>query len=884
MEKRTNYYRIIVLMLCLSLFALQILPTYTIKVQAESQGTVTATSLNVRSGPGTNYAIVTVKGSNAFLKKGEKVTLVKKEGDWYKISFTFSGVKSEGYILGTYISKSTSTTKPTTTPKPTATPTATPTPTSTDKTSTGTTTTVPLKISAVVTATNVNVRSSAGTTAKKVATVGKNQKVTITDEVIKNSQKWYGISYTLNKKTIKGYVISDYVKLSITSAVNGTVTAAVKIRKLASDSSVYIKDSKGNNITVAKKAAVTVASESTDKNGKKWYKITYKKGSVKYTGYIAANQILFTRKTVTTTPTPTATPKPTATPEPTTTPTSTPKPTATPSVTPTPTVTPTPGATDGYVQYNGSVYVYVNIKGTQDFLLTTAYVPVTLAINEKVSILNTVTESSVQWYYVSFTKGGKEAKGYVQTAFIANGTGSYVDGTVMDFLNYGTPTTTVTPTVTPATGMTNTEFENYLTAQGFPESYKAGLRALHQAHPTWVFNAFHTGIDWETAIAKESVLGVNLITNGKSIEWKSLAAGAYKWETDTFVPFDGSTWVTPSTEGLRYYMDPRNFLTEKGIFQFETLAFNSQYQNAVGVESILYNTPLYNKNYSFINDSGATVTKSYSESFMDAAVYSGVSPYHLASRSKQEVVTGVTTLSDSVSGTFSGYQGFYNFFNIGAYHSTAAGGAIANALKYAKNGTTSSSLNSQYLIPWDNPYDAIVGGSYIIGSTYIKRGQDTIYLQKFNMTAASTFSHQYMANIEAPNAEAAKTYAAYSNMSTMPLVFSVPVYLNMPETVSQVPVKAYNPNNWLKTLAVDGYSLSPTFDLKTDQQYSLIVPNSTASIKVSASAVSTKATVQGTGNIILNTGNNIVTITVTAENGNTRNYIINVFREAAATP
>lgn len=876
MEKRTNYHRIIVFMLCLSLFALQILPTYTIKVQAESQGTVTATSLNVRSGPGTSYAIVKVKGSNAFLKKGEKVTLVKKQGDWYKISFTFSGVKSEGYILGTYISKSTNTTKPTATP--------TPTPTSTDKSSTGTTTTVPLKISAVVTATNVNVRSSAGTTAKKVATVGKNQKVTITDEVIKNSQKWYVISFTLNKKTIKGYVISDYVKLSITSAVNGTVTAAVKIRKLASDSSVYLKDSKGNNITVAKKAAVTVASESTDKNGKKWYKITYKKGSVKYTGYIAANQILFTKKTVTTTPTPTATPKPTATPAPTATPTTTPKPTTTPSATPTPTATPTPGATDGYVQYNGSVYVYVNIKGTQDFLLTTAYVPVTLAINEKVSILNTVTEGSVQWYYVSFTKGGKEAKGYVQSSFIANGTGSYVDGTVMDFLNYGTPTTTVTPTVTPSTGMTNTEFENYITAQGFPESYKAGLRALHQAHPTWVFNAFHTGIDWETAIAKESVLGVNLITNGKSIEWKSLAAGAYKWETDTFVPFDGSTWVTPSTEGLRYYMDPRNFLTEKGIFQFETLAFNSQYQNTVGVESILYNTPLYNKNYSFVNDSGTTVTKSYAESFMDAAVYSGVSPYHLASRSKQEVVTGVTTLSDSVSGTFSGYQGLYNFFNIGAYHSTAAGGAIANALKYAKNGTTSSSLNSQYLIPWDNPYDAIVGGSYIIGSTYIKRGQDTIYLQKFNMTATSTFSHQYMANIEAPNAEAAKTYTAYSNMSTMPLVFSVPVYLNMPETVSQVPVKAYNPNNWLKTMAVDGYSLSPTFDLKVDQQYSLIVPNSAATIKVSASAVSTKATVQGTGNIILNTGNNIVTITVTAENGNTRNYIINVFREAAATP
>ena len=731
---------------------------------------------------------------------------------------------------------------------------------------------------------------------------------------MKASQKWYRITCTVNKKTSTGYVISDYVKLA-SSYVNGTASSTVKLRKLPSDSSAYIKDSKNKVISAASKAGVSIISEATDKTGKKWFKVTYKKGSIKYTGYIPADQVVFAKtvaptptptkkptltptptptKNPTQTPTPTPTKKPTPTPTQTPTPTPTKKPTSTPTPTPTkaptqtptptfkPTATPTPTPTtgttaEGIVQFTGSVYVYNNITGSQDLLLTTAYTPVTLAMNEKVIILNSAVQNSVSWYYVSFTKGGKEGRGYVQAAYISKGTGGFVDNTPMDFLG------TVTPTPTQGTAMSDADFENYMNAQGFPESYKSGLRQLHQLHPTWVFNAYRTGIDWQTAVTKESSLGVNLITKGKGVEWLSFGTGAYKWESDSFVAFDGSTWVTPSTDGLKYYMDPRNFLTEKGIFQFETLAFNGQYQNAAGVENILYNTPLYNTSYTFSDDNGTVMTKSYSETFMDAAQYSGVSPYHLASRSKQEVVTGTTSLSNSVSGKVSGYEGLYNFFNIGAYNSTSSGGAVLNGLKYAKSGT-SSSLNSQYRIPWDSPYDAIVGGAYIIGSTYIKRGQDTLYLQKFNMSSTSTFSHQYMSNIEAPNAEAAKTYSAYSSMNSMPLVFSIPVYSNMPDSICSVPAKAYNPNNWLKSLAVNGYTLSPTFDLKTDQQYSLIVPNSVSSINVSAAAVSSKATVSGAGSIMLNEGANTVTVSVMAENGNVRNYVINVFREAMVTP
>ena len=87
-----------------------------------------------------------------------------------------------------------------------------------------------------------------------------------------------------------------------------------------------------------------------------------------------------------------------------------------------------------------------------------------------------------------------------------------------------------------------------LTTQGFPESYKPYLRTLHSQHPYWQFEAYHTGLDWNTAVSKESTVGKNLIPNSKNIAWKSMESGAYKWATDSFVVFDGSTWVTASKE------------------------------------------------------------------------------------------------------------------------------------------------------------------------------------------------------------------------------------------------------------------------------------------------------------------------------------------------
>ena len=60
------------------------------KVEAATQtGTVNATSLNVRIGPGTDYDRVTIDGTNAFLVNGAIVTIEKEESNgWYYISFT----------------------------------------------------------------------------------------------------------------------------------------------------------------------------------------------------------------------------------------------------------------------------------------------------------------------------------------------------------------------------------------------------------------------------------------------------------------------------------------------------------------------------------------------------------------------------------------------------------------------------------------------------------------------------------------------------------------------------------------------------------------------------------------------------------------------------
>ena len=227
----------------------------------------------------------------------------------------------------------------------------------------------------------------------------------------------------------------------------------------------------------------------------------------------------------------------------------------------------------------------------------------------------------------------------------------------------------------------------------FPISYRQALLNLKQAHPTWMFVPYETNLDWAAAVANE-------IGDGKSLVHKSLAdclkEGAY----------DEGSWFYASEEALKYYMDPRNGLTEDRIFQFELLSFNGSCQTFEALDAFLGNTFMASANG---NAPGTVMT--YSRIIHAIGEEKGVSPFHLAARIYQEQGQGTSPL---ISGTVPGFEGYYNYMNIRASGKTQEE-IIYNGLSYAKQEN------------WYNAYYSIEGGTEIISQNYIRRQQDTLY-------------------------------------------------------------------------------------------------------------------------------------------------------------
>ena len=279
-----------------------------------------------------------------------------------------------------------------------------------------------------------------------------------------------------------------------------------------------------------------------------------------------------------------------------------------------------------------------------------------------------------------------------------------------------------------------------------------------------------------------------------SDNWKNTTPGQYNVEVD-------SGWVDSSELAVKYAMDPRNFLNEVRIFQFETLSYNSSANNINSIEKILYGTEFYQNKVSYLDNKGNMINtnETYSELILRGGQKSAVSTYHLASRIKQEV--GPFLSHSSISGKVSGYEGLYNFYNIGATSSTEPMGAIKNGLQFAKDGKgASQATKNKYLIPWNNKEKAISGGGIFIGSSYIQVGQNTVYLQKFDVNddrGSNLFSHQYMTNVLAPYNEARSIYKGYQKNGILDLQISfiIPIYNNMPDIQYESP--NINLNNYV---------------------------------------------------------------------------------------
>lgn len=98
-----------------------------------------------------------------------------------------------------------------------------------------------------------------------------------------------------------------------------------------------------------------------------------------------------------------------------------------------------------------------------------------------------------------------------------------------------------------------------------------------------------------------------------------------------------------------------------------------------------------------------------------------------------------------------------------------------------------------------------------------------------------------------------------------------------PENVATPVTYYYSSNNYLKSLEIDGYEI--TFN-KEINEYKITVKSDVTSLDIKAIPEDSRARVEITGNEKFKKGNNTVTITVTAEDGSTREYKITANKES----
>ena len=437
------------------------------------------------------------------------------------------------------------------------------------------------------------------------------------------------------------------------------------------------------------------------------------------------------------------------------------------------------------------------------------------------------TESMTIWYQISFSVDDATKTGYIPREYLAYSNENFLAWEE----NYIEPVQLLlnenkagVPEVY-SDGAVNAYSSD---VEQFPSSYQSALQTLKNSHPNWTFVKFDTGLNWNDVVYNQlNPKARSLVYYTRGAAWKN---GVYEKD---------SKWYYASEAAVRYCLDPRNGLTDPRIFQFEQLTYNSSYHNVAAIQNIL-NSTFMKGNVPKGDNSGNTI--SYAQAFYNIGKARTLSPFHLASRVIQE--QGVNGSSPLISGTYSGYEGYYNYFNVGA----TSDNPIVNGLKYAKEKG------------WNTPYKSMEGGADTIGKNYILQGQDTLYLQKFDVESQynGLYSHQYMQNIQAPTTEASTIRNLYNQAGALNgnFVFKIPVYNNMPATACPEPSSESITLSSNEVSLKGGYSVDITYTINDkSSSLSTCVPDN-ASI---ASAIKVKDSEK------VDSTNNKVTGTITIE-------------------
>ncbi len=307
----------------------------------------------------------------------------------------------------------------------------------------------------------------------------------------------------------------------------------------------------------------------------------------------------------------------------------------------------------------------------------------------------------------------------------------------------------------------------------FPDSYQSGIWLLHNLQPNYKFVAYKTGIEWADLLENQSKKDKSLANEGSHPQWVESGSPVY----------DGKSWKAAKDVVIKYFVDPRNFLTPINVFQFEKLSFDSSIHTLEGIKEMVKN--------SFLD----TSDPNYVQFLYDAGAEAGISPYFLTSRIIQEM--GREGKSKLATGSLEGYEGYFNYYNIGSTpNPSVENGAIINGARYAQWGRlpdekeiTAEEL--ALLLPWTSEELAIRGGALWIASSYVDIGQDTLYFQKFDVidNEDGVYMHQYAQNISMAYSEGIRYYKAYQSQDMLDssFVFIIPIYDNMPDIFGALP-------------------------------------------------------------------------------------------------
>ena len=362
----------------------------------------------------------------------------------------------------------------------------------------------------------------------------------------------------------------------------------------------------------------------------------------------------------------------------------------------------------------------------------------------------------------------------------------------------------------------NNEYCELLKKEGFPDSYCPYLSYLHSKYPNWIFKADKSDYSFDEVIEGETSKNYTQVMVDEYLEsWNISESGGWRTSSDSY---------------NAYMLDPRTYLTEKNIFVFEDLGYDSTNHTKSVIRSIVDGTYLD--------------TDTYAGYFLDAGKKYNISPVHLAARVKQE--GGTNSSYDPVSGKASETWNISNSAYIcasssygevsGSYFKVKSGtnlnvrkgaGTNYSRLKYAngnyvtvnsndkvtikKKGNTGSGCSGNWYevkidkslkgiynyynigaygknpvlrglaaaagyvddldgVPWNSREKAIKYGAKFIADGYINAGQETMYYQKFNTGPNATnnsFAHQYMTNILAPASESLSTYYSYDDLNIL---------------------------------------------------------------------------------------------------------------------